>query len=332
MRAVLIVRIACISLLGMLSACQTAALDEAAIAREAALATQRGCKPIRWFREHTIPVRALAEGSGDFCLVHDLMQRNLLDPHDNSNPGSPDRTGAIRFFRATKATVDLRGHLVTGKPFHNTYGVVAYDDADLAVKNGRIATPGTNAVGVYMGHDLGRSCASNTPGCKSTFEDLPRQRTVGLLPGGRRHEVDWKDLPETRFTLDALHIQSGGRAVLMSGAGNTIRNSTLEVDGHTAVYLYGAKQLIENNTFIVRLKPGHEGHLPAMLKLRDAHGSVIRNNRFIVKGLFAGQAEAAINLLESTDVLIEGNTVEGAKTLVRKDAASTTVEQGNSLK
>ena len=44
------------------------------------------------------------------------------------------------------------------------------------------------------------------------------------------------------------------------------------------------------------------------------------------------QSEAAINLLNSPNVLIENNTVEGTRELVRKDAASTTVEQGNTLK
>ncbi|MET0961638.1 MAG: right-handed parallel beta-helix repeat-containing protein, partial [Noviherbaspirillum sp.] len=74
--------------------------------------------------------------------------------------------------------------------------------------------------------------------------------------------------------------------------------------------------------------------LPAIIKLRDADGAVIRNNRFIVRASFpwGRKAEAAINLLESKNVLIENNQLEDVKALVGKDELSTTVEQGNVLR
>jgi nitrous oxidase accessory protein NosD len=118
----------------------------------------------------------------------------------------------------------------------------------------------------------------------------------------------------------------------MSGTGNVLRNNVIEVESATAAYLYGPGSVIEGNTFIVHQTKGEPAATLAILKLRDAHGAVIRNNRFIVKGVFVGKAEAAINLLESKNVVIEGNTIEGAKTLVRKDAASTTLEKGNGVK
>ena len=60
--------------------------------------------------------------------------------------------------------------------------------------------------------------------------------------------------------------------------------------------------------------------------------AIIRNNRFLVGGgAFKGKAEAAINLLESKNVLIENNTIEDTSLLVRKDEASTTVERGNQM-
>lgn len=122
----------------------------------------------------------------------------------------------------------------------------------------------------------------------------------------------------------------------MVGADNVVRNNVIEVDGKVAVYLYGPRPVIEGNTFIVHLDPRDTTTLPATLKLRDADGAIVRNNRFIVKGglmtgLAPGRAEAAINLLTSKNVLIENNTVIDAKQLVRKDEASTTIEQGNTL-
>ena len=120
----------------------------------------------------------------------------------------------------------------------------------------------------------------------------------------------------------------------MAGSDNVVRNNTIVVDGRTAVYLYGPRSLVEGNTFIVHMDPRDKAPLPAILKLRDADGSIIRNNRFIVKrsGLFRKKEEepqAGINLLESKGVVIEGNVFEQVALPVRKDAASTTAESGN---
>ncbi len=87
----------------------------------------------------------------------------------------------------------------------------------------------------------------------------------------------------------------------MAGSDNVVRNNTIEVDGRTAVYLYGPRSLVEGNTFIVHMDLRDKAPLPAILKLRDADGSIIRNNRFIVKrsGLFRKKEEepqAGINL------------------------------------
>ena len=109
----------------------------------------------------------------------------------------------------------------------------------------------------------------------------------------------------------------------MTGAENVLRDSVIEVDSDTAVYLYGPGTVVENNTIIVNMKPARPARLPAVLKLRDADGAVIRNNRLIVRGAVPGADMAGINLLASRGVLIEGNRVEGIPHLLRKDDAST---------
>ncbi len=148
------------------------------------------------------------------------------------------------------------------------------------------------------------------------------------------NEIPWDYSPPTFYTAENLQIKSGGRAIIMAGSDNVVRNNTIEVDGRTAVYLYGPRSLVEGNTFIVHMDPRDKAPLPAILKLRDADGSIIRNNRFIVKrsGLFRKKEEepqAGINLLESRDVVIEGNVFEQVALPVRKDAASITTESGN---
>ena len=148
------------------------------------------------------------------------------------------------------------------------------------------------------------------------------------------NKIPWDYFPPTFYTAENLQIKSGGRAIIMAGSDNVVRNNTIEVDGRTAVYLYGPRSLVEGNTFIVHMDLRDKAPLPAILKLRDADGSIIRNNRFIVKrsGLFRKKEEepqAGINLLESKDVVIEGNVFEEITLPVRKDAASTTTESGN---
>lgn len=150
------------------------------------------------------------------------------------------------------------------------------------------------------------------------------------------NKIPWDYFPPTFYTAENLQIKSGGRAIIMAGSDNVVRNNTIEVDGRTAVYLYGPRSLVEGNTFIVHMDPRDKAPLPAILKLRDADGSIIRNNRFIVKrsGLFRKKEEepqAGINLLESKGVVIEGNVFEQIAVPVRKDAASTTTEYGNAV-
>ena len=157
-----------------------------------------------------------------------------------------------------------------------------------------------------------------------------REESVELVPLPHTYT------PSTHFKAENLHIKSGGRGIIMVGADNVVRNNVIEVDSKVAVYLYGPRPIIEGNTFIVRLSEKDTTTLPAILKLRDADGAIIRNNKFIVKPdvlpwKTPGKAEAAINLLTSKNVLIENNTVMDTRQLLRKDEASTAEERGNVL-
>nr|WP_255407841.1 right-handed parallel beta-helix repeat-containing protein [Collimonas sp. PA-H2] len=131
--------------------------------------------------------------------------------------------------------------------------------------------------------------------------------------------------------VEHMTIHAGWRGVVMGGGGNVLRDSTIDVDGHTAVYMYGPGSIIENNTIIIH-RNGDAKPFDAAIKLRDAHGAVVRNNRIIYKGGWLGKAPAAVNLLDSTDVLIEGNTVENFDKLVRINGDSKYAEKDNSLK
>ena len=142
--------------------------------------------------------------------------------------------------------------------------------------------------------------------------------------------------------VEKLNIQAGYRGIVLGGGNNIIRNSTIEVDAHTAIYMYGPNPIIENNTIIIHGKgktnPNFKEDgikiLDGAIKLRDAKGGIIRNNRIIYKGGFLGfgKAPVAINLLDSKDVLIENNTIEGFKALVRQNGDTSITENSNTLK
>lgn len=309
--------------------CQSAdplpgAIDPAPSLSNAAITD--GCRLVRRNRG-LIPIVISLVGSGQACLAEDLKQRHIYDGITGRNRGSPRWDGVISFDHAHNLDLDLRGHLVSGEPFDDTTGIRATGTrlTHLRVHNGIVRTPGPKGVGVAL-------APYKDPGDPPSPEDQrPMTRADYDSPSKTYiHSLPWEYQPPTYYTVENLRIHSGGRGVILSGIGNVLRNSVIEVDSPVAVLIYGPGAVIEGNTFIISRPLGQaEGPTEAALKLRDAHGAVIRNNTFLVKGLFAAKAEVAINLLESRDVVIEGNTVKGARSLVRKDAASSTIERGN---
>ncbi|WP_266169018.1 right-handed parallel beta-helix repeat-containing protein [Dyella subtropica] len=290
-------------------------------------------------------IEVTATGSGRQCLVQDLVQRHAWSIAEGFNErGSPARI--VTFYRATHVDLDLQGHLVSSEPFENATGVAldqATSEASLShlddfpqhmsVRNGVIKTPGSRGVGIYLGFH--KNFDLSTRAYASAYEVMPEdQQPLGdqrpYEPGKKIGFIHpWNYQPETYYSVDNMKVVSGGRGVIMVGANSVLRNSTIEVDGDTAVYLYGPNTLVEGNTFIVHLNPGNASELPAALKLRDADGAIIRNNRFMVKNSSGQEATAAINLLQSKDVLIENNVMENTHQLVRKDAESTAIERSH---
>ena len=298
-----------------------------------------GCKPVK-YSGGFISIKDAFEGPGRHCVVHDFVQRKVRDLIDWSERGSPIGSGGqgaiLSFFLSSNSDLDLRKHLVSGKPFENTRGIGITTDGEmldhLRVHNGRIETPGPLGLGIDMApYTLARDRI------KELTEDLPITKNNGWNSETKEfNQIPWDYTPATFYTAENLQIQSGGRAIVMAGSDNIVRNNTIEVDGRTAVYMYGPRSLVEGNTFIVHMDPRDKASLPAILKLRDADGSIIRNNRFIVKyrrGVQKQETEpqAGINLLESRNVMIEGNVFELVDLPVRKDEVSTTTQRDNTL-
>jgi hypothetical protein len=299
-----------------------------AIKVQGANQTEHSCKSI-WRSDGFMAVKVSLSGSGRFCLMEDLLQRNVRDLIDGRNRGSPGKEGVVGLLEARDLDFDFQGHLASGLPFENITGINIRPTATyITIRNGIVKTPGPFGIGVWAinyKHAVFDSFAE---------EDIPPLRSTYNKPGGVPHVLNypWDYQPATNYLLDALKIQSGGRGVILAGDGNTLRNSTVDVDGAVAAYFYGPNAVIEGNTFIVhRTADEYIPATSAILKLRDADNAIIRNNRFIFKGgsFSRDQAEAAINLLTSKNVRIENNSIEGVKAFVRKDDATTTLERGN---
>lgn len=278
-----------------------------------------------------------------------------------------------------KFGLDLQGH--TLKAEFSTIGIALSADipqhiANTTIKNGIINVFGT---GISLQHKFEVPTNGSVrydgvtpvfkPGIRGEFlylrneDEPPNSLALQLLFPLANPAAPLLNYKNTRVTADHLTIHAGYRGVVMGGGNNTIRNSIIEVDSHTAIFMYGPQPIIENNTIIIHRngavgtyqKGGKKikgdiasgimiggdiidsvktNELDGAIKLRDAQGGIIRNNRIIYKGGFFsfGKAPVAINLLDSKDVLIENNTIEGFKALVRKNGDTTFTDKNNTFK
>ena len=153
--------------------------------------------------------------------------------------------------------------------------------------------------------------------------------------------------PKTEFLVEKMKIEantagisrenriyrkSGLIGIGMNGAANTIRNSTIEItDGHAAIYLFGANQLIENNIIIFKGKSDFES--AAAIKLHQADGTIIRNNDIIIESTGDEAPKAAISLIDSKNVVAENNRIYGIKTLAHAwDDKSSLIDRNNDFR
>ncbi|QNA88728.1 hypothetical protein G4G28_09890 [Massilia sp. Dwa41.01b] len=298
-----------------------------AFANPEAIAGASDCVSLPIYNGHPQEVRGYVKAIGEYCLRQDINAVKRFDVHSGtfkafdgeglisisqSPEGNMEATGGAINYR-----IELGGHRLTAEAeemvgIENRSGRVG-----VAVRNGFIAVPGNTKAnrGISFRADstplnLGkRQCPIGIIKC----EDIPSSQTVD----GRSPTYG-----ETNYVIEKMVIHAGWRGVDVGGRNNVLRDSVIEVAGRVAVFQFGPNAVIENNTFVVHGK-GETGAFDAVLKLRDAHGAVVRNNTFIFKGGLFTRAPAAINLLDSKDVRIEGNTFKGFDQKVRANGDST---------
>ncbi len=300
-------------------------------------------RPYKTIHDH----QEIVDMPGYYCLKEDVVQSPIFDIHAfsfKSQAGSPlldigyDSQRAnwdysLQQWKRNRPLtdddvfdVDLQGHTLKGKA-DNLVGISAGGVRNVRVYHGIIDVPGNRSpnVGVNITNKIGQI---RVPAEKfgvsifqRAFEDTSAAETVDGKP---------PTYTPSNSIVEHLTIKAGWRGVEMGGAHNILRHNTIEVDGHTAVFMAGPGSIIEDNTIIVHGK-GDAGPFDAPIKLRDAHGAVVRNNRIIYRGWFF-KAPVAINLLDSTHVVIENNAIDGVKSLTRCKGECKFSDTGNSFK
>ena len=129
----------------------------------------------------------------------------------------------------------------------------------------------------------------------------------------------------TDYVLENLTLTSDQVVIVMQGKHNIIRHCKI-IGSNAAVNLYGPNLVFEDNEIIMEARdPTDAGGEPQVaLYVEDGADSVIRNNRFVIKG--RPNAATAIMFKNSERVVMEGNTVAGKATLFQKLDDKSTVE------
>ena len=133
----------------------------------------------------------------------------------------------------------------------------------------------------------------------------------------------------TRHRLENLTIEAGNTGIIIEGSDNVIRNNHIVVDSATAIIAKGPGLILEDNIIEVRdtlderFKPGFGDGVRLPVHLVQADGAIVRNNQIRYIGPAAWRKlPAAVELVESRDVLIENNRIDRIESIVRADAGS----------
>lgn len=274
---------------------------------------------------------------GIYCLKADLKidDRNWFFPDGPS--GLPYEAVDIE---GDNITFDLQEHAIrTGdvslgirieKAGSTTYkpGQQPLQPRQVVIRNGKLKT--TASVGIRSGYyelsvpsDMGHPLESvQTNGMSkdelakaSTFherigENIFRNQ-IALRPM-RAADYQQRGIRIENMHIDARYskkVASSARAgaINIQGAGTVIRNSVIETDGSTALWLFGPDALIENNTIIVHgASPVREADAP--IRLHHGVGAIIRNNRIVIKD---GANRRGISVFDTGAITVEKNTFYG---------------------
>jgi len=286
------------------------------------------------------------EKPGRYCVQQDFVPKAYYDWHRQQNVGQE----SFFYVDSPDVLIDLGGHSLrpaaAARSLIENGSQVGQKVHDVTVRNGQLTGP------AWLGVTLGAfgTSFSRPESLLSDIDPKLLANDKAIMPtlGPRTFSEAAREsfqtyrnavppaaqFPRGGFVLEKLHIRLTNKrrsiGAMLQGADNIVRDCTIEVDGTIGLYLIGPRAVVENNTIIIH-NVGPQRPANAAIKLDRADGSVIRNNRIVIKG--KGAPEQAVSLIESKDVRFENNTVTGAKVIYKAfDDQSSLIESGTVLK
>lgn len=282
--------------------------------------TERGGPPLHPGAPLLLP-RIAIEAPGRYCLDQDVHQQALRDALRGTNVFAREES-MIRI-AVGGVTLDLANHTVSNAMPHGLVIIWFHSfssrSRDLTrftntrIANGRLVSPWSNGIGI----DLTRP---------EPYGPLKLQ-VAPLANGARLSDV----FEDTRHVVESMTIRAGKRGIQLDGANNVIRRNHIIVDGTTAIVAQGPGIVIEDNLIEVRNELSGfidyyrdiEARTPFPIRLIQADGAIVRNNEIrFAKGVSQESLPAAVELIQSQDVLLEGNRFANMNKAVRADARS----------
>lgn len=278
--------------------------------------------------ERALLPRITIEKPGRFCLEEDVHQASLVDPVRSAEVFA--QVESIVRIRANDVTINLAKHTVSNEMrpgmtmiWFSRFARGKPDGTRLRrarISNGRLVSPGAMGVGIDL-------LASKPYGTRSL--------EIAPLPDGAQLEDRFED---TRHLIDFMIIVAGKRGIQIDGKNNVIRNNRIVVDSATAIVAQGPGTVIENNIIEVRNNLSFhsdqdrikESRTLFPIRLLQADGAIVRNNQIrLINPASATRLTAAIELVESNHVVLEGNRFHGIENLVHSDAKSSHRDDNN---
>ncbi len=280
------------------------------------------------------------ERSGNYCLQEDLFVRGYKSWAEGGRifTVSP----IVINIRASDVLIDLSGKRIWSDGRldaalettlskireYEQVGRAENPPANVTLRNGSIALE-RDGIGIRFSglggipydtlpriipSDSGARMLSDKPGPILQGEALPsnRESTTRVL------KKVLEGLPkgpgaylQRNVLIEKMNISTQQASIVIQGAGTIIRDSVIEAQAGTAIWIYGPGALIENNTIIVHGRaPGLDPLLEADAPIRLIHadGAVVRNNRIVA----ADDAHhRAISVFDTGPIKVESNRLEG---------------------
>lgn len=179
---------------------------------------------------------------GNYCLMMDLKTKPRFDLH----AWSDQEDTPILNIRAANVEVNFKNYILRSSAKYAVKVARLSVLKDGIIKNGIVGVRGDGYASikkqVYIAKDfpMGTVCRITYPEC----EDASYLESIDKQPPTYKAK---------NVTIDNVKVEAKFRGIVLGGGNNIIRNSTIEVDGHTAIFNFGPNPIIENNTIIIHV-------------------------------------------------------------------------------